>query len=153
MLYPFPIPRSTCFYEDAPSPTHSLQPQCPGITLHWRNDPSQAKGLLFLLMPDKAILCYICSWSHGYYLVGGALWELWGHWLVDIVVLPIGLQTSSAPSVLSLSSLGSPGSVWELAASIRICISKALALVCIPSRLRLTEQHPGTNLICCDRTV
>jgi hypothetical protein len=29
-------------------------------------------------------------------------WELWGVWLVDIVVLPIRLQTPSAPSVLSL---------------------------------------------------
>ena len=32
-------------------------------------------------------------------------WEPWGGqaWLVDIVVLPMGLQTSSAPSVLLLA--------------------------------------------------
>jgi len=29
-------------------------------------------------------------------------WKLWVVWLVDIVVLPTGLQTPSAPSVLSL---------------------------------------------------
>jgi hypothetical protein len=33
--------------------------------------------------------------------------ELWGYWLVHIVVLPIGLQTPLAPWVLSLApSLG-----------------------------------------------
>jgi hypothetical protein len=30
-------------------------------------------------------------------------WALWGVWLVDIVVLPMGLQTPSAPSDLSLT--------------------------------------------------
>jgi hypothetical protein len=36
-------------------------------------------------------------------------WELWGVWLIDIFVLPVGLQTPSAPSVLSLSpALGVP---------------------------------------------
>jgi hypothetical protein len=29
-------------------------------------------------------------------------WELWGYWFVHIVVPPMGLQTSSAPWVLSL---------------------------------------------------
>jgi len=54
-------------------------------------------------------------------------WELWGVWLVHIVVLLMGLQTPSAPSVLSLTpSLGSLCSVRWLAASILICISKAL---------------------------
>jgi len=68
-----PLPPSSCFYEDVPSPTLPLPPQCPGIPLHWRNEPSQDQGLL--LMPDNAILCYICGWSHGslnmYSLVGG----------------------------------------------------------------------------------
>jgi hypothetical protein len=36
-------------------------------------------------------------------------WEFWGVWLVDIFVLPMGLQTPSAPSVLSLTPpLGAP---------------------------------------------
>jgi hypothetical protein len=41
-------------------PTHS---HCPGITLHWGIQPSQDQVPL-LLMPDKDILCYICSWGH-----------------------------------------------------------------------------------------
>ena len=36
-------------------------------------------------------------------------WELWGYWLVHIVVPPTGLQMPSAPSVLSL---GPP--LWTL---------------------------------------
>jgi hypothetical protein len=70
------------------------------------------QGFPHPLMPVKAILFYICSWSHGslhlYSLVGGP-WERLGVWLVDIVVLPMGLQTPSAPSVLPLPPpLGSP---------------------------------------------
>jgi hypothetical protein len=30
-------------------------------------------------------------------------WELWGYWLVHIVVPPMGMQTPSAPWVLSLA--------------------------------------------------
>ena len=48
--------------------------------------------------------------------------------MIDIVVLPQGLQTPSAPSVLLLTpTLGSPCSVQWLSASIHICIGKALA--------------------------
>jgi hypothetical protein len=51
-----------------------------------------------------------------------------GVWLVDIVVLPIGLQTPSAPLVLHLHpSLGSPCSVLWLDACICICVRQALA--------------------------
>jgi hypothetical protein len=36
-------------------------------------------------------------------------WEHLGDWLVDIIVLPLGLQTPSAPSVLFLTPvLGTP---------------------------------------------
>jgi hypothetical protein len=40
-----------------------------------------------------------------YVLLGWWLspWKLWGVWLADIVVIPMGLQTLSAPSVLSLT--------------------------------------------------
>lgn len=49
-----------------------------------------------------------------------------GIWLVD-VVLPMVLQTLSAPSVFSLTPpLESPCSVQWLAATILICISRAL---------------------------
>jgi hypothetical protein len=41
------------------------------ISLHWGIEPSQDQGPLLPPMPDKAILCYICSWSHVYSLVVG----------------------------------------------------------------------------------
>jgi hypothetical protein len=48
--------------------------------------------------------------------------------LVDVVVVPMGLQTPSTPSVPSLTSLlGTPRSVQWLAANISFCICKALA--------------------------
>jgi len=85
----FPSP---CFYEDAPTPTHPLPPQGPGIPLHCGNEPSQDQGLFLLLMIDNAILCYICGWNHGslhvYSLVGGLVpGRSGGVWLVDIVIL------------------------------------------------------------------
>ena len=54
-------------------------------------------------------------------------WELLaGIWLVDIVVLPMELQTPSAPSVFPLTHpLMTLSSVPWLAASIRICIGQA----------------------------
>jgi hypothetical protein len=55
-------------------------------------------------------------------------WEHWEIWLVDIVVLPKGLQTHSAPSVLALTTpLGTPCSVQWLAACLLSCIGQALA--------------------------
>jgi hypothetical protein len=51
-----------------------------------------------------------------------------GVWLVDIVVLSMGFQTTSTPSVPSLTPLlGTPCSVQWLAVNIRLCICKALA--------------------------
>ena len=41
-------------------------------------------------------LCVIFGWWF-------SPWELWGYWLVDIAVPPMGLQIPSAPSVLSLT--------------------------------------------------
>jgi hypothetical protein len=54
--------------------------------------------------------------------------ELWGYWLVHIVGPPMGLQTPSAPWVLSLApSLGTLCSVQWIAVSIHFCICQALA--------------------------
>ena len=54
--------------------------------------------------------------------------ELWGYWLVHIVVPPMGLQTPSAPWVLSLApSLGTLCSIQWMAVSIHFCICQALA--------------------------
>ena len=52
---------SPCFYEDDPPPNHLFLPHCPGIPLHWGIEPSQDQGLLLLLMPDNAILSYVCG--------------------------------------------------------------------------------------------
>jgi hypothetical protein len=130
---------SPCFYKGAPSPTHLLQPPHPGIPLHWGIEPSQDQGSLLPLVPDKAILCYLCSWSRGslhvYSLVGGLVpghfgvgGGAWRAWLVDIVVFPMELQTISTPSALSLTPpLGTQCSVQWLAVSICLCICQALA--------------------------
>jgi hypothetical protein len=81
--------------------------------------PSQGQGLPFPLMSEKAILCFICSWSHGslhlYSLVGGLVPGCsGGYWLVHIVIPSMGLQTPSTPSVLSLHPpLGTLCLVWE----------------------------------------
>ena len=54
--------------------------------------------------------------------------KLWGYWLVHIVVLPIGLQTPSAPWVLSLAALlGAPCSIQQMTVSIHFCICQTLA--------------------------
>jgi hypothetical protein len=67
-------PLSPCFYKAACPPTHLFPPPHPVIPLHWGIQTTQDQGPLFLMMPDKTILCYICGWSHEslhlYYLVG-----------------------------------------------------------------------------------
>jgi hypothetical protein len=75
---------------------------------------------------------FLCSWSHGSFslhprpqpsCVFFGWFSPWELWLVDTVVVPMGLQTPSAPLVLPLTpSLASPCSVWRLAASIRTSI-------------------------------
>jgi len=85
------------------------------------------------MMPYKVILCYVFIWSHGspnvHSLVGGlAPGSFGGVWLVDTVVLPVGLETLLASTILALTSpLGFPCSVLWLAASIHLCICQALA--------------------------
>lgn len=84
------------------------------------------------LMWDKAILWYICMWSHRFlyvdFLVYAFSLRAWCLWFVDIVVLPMGLQNTIASSGLPLSlQILSQCSVWRLAASICICIDKTLA--------------------------
>ena len=60
-------------------PIHLLTPNCPSSFLYWGIQPSQDQEPPLPLMSDKAILCYICSWSHGSFHV-----YLW------LVVQPIG---------------------------------------------------------------
>jgi hypothetical protein len=60
-------PSSPYFYEGVPSPTHPLPPPHPVFPYTVTSiKPSENQGPLLSLMPDKAILCYICSWSHVY---------------------------------------------------------------------------------------
>jgi len=135
--YPFPpshTPSTLPLLLWGCSPSHLPTPtSMPCITLYSGNEHSQDQGIFLLLLLDNSILCYICDWSHGslhvYSLVGGlVLGSSSGIWLVDIVVLTMGLQTPSAPSVFSLTPpLGSPCSIQWLAASILIYISKSLA--------------------------
>ena len=71
-------PPSSCFYESACPLTHPLSPpHHPGILLLWGIEPLQEEGPPIPLIPDKAALCYVCSWSHGtlhvYSLVGGLI--------------------------------------------------------------------------------
>jgi hypothetical protein len=84
-------------------------------------------------MADKAIF-YIHSWSHGYppprvlFSLGFSPWSFGGSGWLIIVFLPMGLQTTSAPTGLALTSpLGSLCSVQWLAVSIHICIGQDLA--------------------------
>jgi hypothetical protein len=105
--------------------TCPLPPRHPNIPLRWGIEPPQDQGPPFPLMPEKTILCYICSWSHRFLYVYSLFGDLvsgssGGVWLVDFVVLPMGLPTPSAPP------LGTPCSVWWLAVSIRICIGQTL---------------------------
>jgi hypothetical protein len=54
--------------------------------------------------------------------------ELWMYWLVHFVLPPMGLQTPSAPWVLSLApSLGNLCSFQWMAVSIHFCICQAPA--------------------------
>jgi hypothetical protein len=77
-------------------------------------------------------------------------WELWGYWLVYIVVSPMGLQTPSAPWVLFLAPpLGTLCSVQWLAESVHLCICQALAE---PLRRQL-YQAPVSKLLLALTTV
>ena len=72
-------------------------------------------------------------------------WELLGDWLVDIVVLPVGLQFPSTPSVLFLTPLlGTLSSVQWLAVSISLCICQALAE---PLRRQLYQAPVSKHLL------
>jgi hypothetical protein len=80
-LFPLPhyILSSLCLYEGAHPPTHPFPSHLPSFSLCCGIKTPQNEGPPLPLMPDKAILCYICSWSQGslrvYSLVGGLVPE------------------------------------------------------------------------------
>jgi hypothetical protein len=140
MLSPFPIslwqkrpitsPLLLLLWGYTP-PTHPLPLPCLHTPLQWNIKPSLDQGpllplmspleghpLLHIQLKPCVSPCVLLGWW----------WRPWQLWLVDIVVLPMGLQISSAPSVLSLTPpLGSPCSVQWLASSMHLCICQALA--------------------------
>jgi hypothetical protein len=72
-------------------------------------------------------------------------WELWEVWLVDIVVIPMGLQTPSPPTVLYLTPpLGTLCSVEWFAASILLFICQGLAE---PLRRKLYQAPFSTHFL------
>jgi len=99
--------------ECPPPPSLTPQSHHPGHQVSTRlgtspNEASQGSPLLHMCRGPWTSLCMVFGWWL-------SLWELWGVWLVDIVVLPMGLQTPSAPSVLPLAlPLGywPPSNVW-----------------------------------------
>ena len=113
---PYHVPQS-------PTPT-----SVPLIPLHWniyqafigpRTSPPidawQGHPLQHMQLEPCVLLCWWLS-----------PWEHLGDWLVDIIVLPLGLQTPSAPSVLS-PPLGTTFSVQWLAVNVCLCTMQTLA--------------------------
>jgi hypothetical protein len=106
---PIPPP-SPCFYEGAPPPTYPLLIPRPGIPLHWGIKPStgpRPSPLIDVQQGYPLLYTQLEPWVAPWVLFGWwfSPWELWGFCLVDIVVLPMELQTPSAASVLSNSSV------------------------------------------------
>ena len=98
---PYPTPH-LCFYKGAPPPIYPLPPHYLSIPLYWGINPSQDQGHLILLMPEKPhplLHMQLKSWVSPCVFFGWLFspWEFWMVWLVDIVVTPMGLQTSSTP--------------------------------------------------------
>ena len=112
---------------------YSLLLPGPGSPLYWGIEPSQDQGLLLPSMTDWAIpLLHMQLEPWVPPCVSFRWWfsprELWGYWLVHIVVPPMELQTPSVPWVLSLApSLGTLCSDQWMAVSIHFCICQSLA--------------------------
>ena len=88
LSYHTPLPLWGC--SSTQPPTHPLLPNYSRIPLLWGIKPPQDQGAHLPLMPDMAVLCYICNWSHGSLYVYFDWWfslgELWVTWLVDSVL-------------------------------------------------------------------
>jgi hypothetical protein len=117
---PYPIPPSLAPPPTQPStspPWHFLTLGNGAFTGPWASPPIDARQgyprLHMQLQPWVPPFVLFAWWF--------SPWELWEVWLVDIV-LPIGLQTPSPPSVLCLTPpLGTLCSVEWLAVNICLC--------------------------------
>jgi len=123
--YPFPLPPAHQHpHTPASWPWHSLILRHRAFTGPRTSPPIDDRlghPLLHMQLQPWVPPCVFFDWWF-------SPWELWRYWLVHIVVLPMGLQTPSAPWVLSLApSLGTLCSVQWMAVSIHLCICQALA--------------------------
>jgi hypothetical protein len=83
-------------------------------------DVWQGHPLIHMQLEPQVPPCVLFSWCF-------SPWKLWRYWLVHIVVSPMGLQTPSAPWVLSLAPpLGTLCSVQWLVESLHLCSCQAL---------------------------
>jgi hypothetical protein len=146
--YPISPPR---FYEGTPLPTthYPLLPHLPSIPLHWSIEPPQDQGPPLPLMPDKAILCYICIWIHGslhvYFLVGGFVPGSSGVW-GSLVGWYCCSSYRVAPSVLPLTPpVGSPCSVQWLAVRSASVVVRLWQRISGDSYIRLLSASTSWN--------
>jgi hypothetical protein len=146
---PHLIPPSPCFFEDATPPTHPL---CfPDLAFSYTGASSlhRTKGLSSIDVWQGLSLLHMWlkPWvapcvPFGYWFNP---WELWVYWLVHIVVPPMGQQTPSIPSVLSLTlPLGALCLVQWLAESFCLCVCQALAE---PLRRQLYQAPVSKHLL------
>ena len=114
LLHP-PIPDSSPWH----SPTLRHQ-ALPGPRASPPIDVRQGHPLLHMQLESWVPPCVLLGWWF-------SPWKFWGIWLVDIVVLPMELQTQLLWSFFLTPPLGSLCSVQWLAVSICFCICQALA--------------------------
>jgi hypothetical protein len=122
---PYPLPPPP-----APQPTHSHSWSWHSILGHRAFTGPRASPpiddrlghpLLHIQLEPHVPPCVFFDWWY-------SSKELWEYWLVHIDVPPMGLQSPSAPWVLSLApSLGTLSSVQWMTVSIHFCICQALA--------------------------
>ena len=128
---PLSHPLSPSFSEGVSPLTHSGLPalafpytgtlSLPRIKASPPTDALKGHTVLHMELEPRVSLCVLFGWWF-------SPWELWGVWLVDIVLLPLRLQNTSALWVLSLATpLGTLCSVQWLAESLHLCICQALA--------------------------
>jgi hypothetical protein len=124
----------------------------PGVSSHHRTKcPSpigirQCHPLPHMQLESRISPCVVFGWCF-------SPWELSEVWLFDYV-LPIGLQTPSAPSVLPLTPpLGSLCSVEWLTMSIYICIGQAChsylpyPLTCINNNMQMISSYNFLGIV------
>jgi hypothetical protein len=140
---PYPLPPPP-----AHQPTHSHSWSWHSPTLGHRAftgprashpiDVRLSHPLLHLQLEPQVPPCVLYGWWF-------SSWELWGYWLVDIDVPPMGLLTTLAPWVLSLApSLGILCSVQWMSVNIHFCICEALAE---PLRRQLYQAPVSKHLL------